>query len=801
MGAVTRWARAGSRWTLIWLALFAGIAGAAGILAGAGWSRTRGALPAFERFSRPADAAIAVDGPSAADPALLEQIVQAVGATGSLMIADVAVTLPRPDGTEVTVGAVASPVPAVGAVDRPRLVAGRLPDPSRSDELTMNESAAADLHVHAGSRIDVGLVAASQSGRSSTGEPTPLLGRIPMTVTGIVRYTADLEHQPNAQPGTEFATADERISLSDGFWHDYGSRVAIDFLGVAVTLPGGANDFARLGTATAQLSQGRFTTSLGDNFVPNRAALIRTIDLQAAAFLTVGLLAALAGAVLVAQAIARHVALRAADYRTLATLGMTRRQIIASEALTILPVAVGAALVAAVLAVAFSPLTPVGVARDAELQPGVHINWLVVSVGAAAIVAYAVAVAAVAAWASGRAHPQRPSRRSGLSSRLATAGVPPSLVAGSEFALRRQGRTLAAVRPVRVALAVGVVVVVGAWVVGGSLSHLLDSPAARGWAWDAQVGDITSPDSASAGARALDADPDVAGYAGELGGIYVPIDGHRTAVTVLDVHGDVATPIVLEGRVPSAADEIGLGRSTLEALHKHIGDFVTTNSPEGQDLQLRIVATIVPMSAVDTLESFGEGALIPYATAKRAAGPNEPLIPSAFLVTFHPGVDRSAAMTRLEQLFPRTVLVAPSSVDVDTLRRVDWLPVGLAGFVGLLTVGTLAHLIITSVRRHRRDFGVLRALGFTNRQIGSAIVAMAVMVALVMVLVGVPVGVVAGRLAWRMIAGGLGTEAHPTVPARLLTVVPLTVVVAALTALWPARRTVKHVPAEALRVE
>ena len=142
---------------------------------------------------------------------MLEQIVEETGANASLMIADVAVTLARPDGTEMAVGVVASPVPAVGPLDRARVVAGRLADPDRADELTMNESAAADLHVHAGSTIDVGLFAASQAGRVATGEPMPLLGRIPMTVTGIVRYTADLEHQPNAQPGTEFATADERI--------------------------------------------------------------------------------------------------------------------------------------------------------------------------------------------------------------------------------------------------------------------------------------------------------------------------------------------------------------------------------------------------------------------------------------------------------------------------------------------------------------------------------------------------------------------------------------------------------------
>src|SRR6188472_245122 len=127
MGAVTGWARAGGRWSLVWLALVAGIAAEAGVFAVGGSSRTRGALPAFERFSPAADAGVDDQSPSAADAPVLQEIVKASGASASLMIADVAVSLPRPDGTEVAVGVTASPVPAVGSVDRARLIAGRLP--------------------------------------------------------------------------------------------------------------------------------------------------------------------------------------------------------------------------------------------------------------------------------------------------------------------------------------------------------------------------------------------------------------------------------------------------------------------------------------------------------------------------------------------------------------------------------------------------------------------------------------------------------------------------------------------------
>jgi hypothetical protein len=797
--AVVAWARSGSRWTRVWLAIFTGVAGAIGMFAVAGWSRTRSAFPQFERFSPSADVAVSDDSPTPDDPALFQQIASAAGATASRMIANVPVTLSRPDGTTVSVGVVASPVPAVGSVDRGLLVSGRLADPSRSDELTMNEAAAAEFHVHAGSRIDVGLFARSQTATSAPGEPAPLLGRVPMTVAGIVRYTADLEQQPNTELGTDFATANERIFLSDGFWAAYGSRVATDFMGMALNLPDRAAGFGHLANVTTELSAGRFTPSLGDNFVANRAALVRTIDLQAAAFFAVGLLGALAGAVLIAQAIARNVAFRATDHRILAILGMTRPRIMASEVLSAVPAALGALVVALTIAVGLSPLTPIGVSRDAELHPGLEFNWLVLAIGAVGVVAFVLGVTAIAAWASGRVRSESVRRHSWLSARLAAAGAPPPIITGAEFALSRTGRATAAIRPALAGLVVGLIVVVGASVVQSSLTTLLNTPARRGWAWDAEVGNFTSPQSAADGARALDQDPDVAGYAGQLGGIFVPIDGHPTPVTVLDPHGDVAGPIILDGRAPVAADEIALGRQTLTALHKHVGDLVSVTSPQGQVLELRIVGTAVPASAIDALESFGKGALIPFALVQQTTDPDQVPTPSAYVVSFRPGTDRQAALARLQNLFPRTVLVAPSSVDVDTLRRVNWMPVALAVLVGVLTVGTFAHVVLTSARRRRRDFGVLRAIGFTNRQVGAVVMAMAASVSVVVLVIGVPLGLAAGRVAWRVIGDGLGTDAGVDLPAWLAILVPTTVVIAVLTALVPAWQTVRQRPAAALR--
>ena len=391
--------------------------------------------------------------------------------------------------------------------------------------------------------------------------------------------------------------------MSDGFWRSYGSRVAIDFLGVAVKLPDGADGFDRLANATAQLSGGRFTASLGDNFVPNRAALVRTIDLQATALLAVGLLGALAGAVLVAQVIVRQVASRSEDHRILATLGMTRRQIIASEVLAVLPAAIGGAVVAAVVAVAFSPLTPVGVARDAELRPGVDVNWFVVSAGAAAVVAFVAAVTCrrgVGQWSRSRRTDAAPIVAQFMAGGGGCAARRWSLAATSRCVGRAERREPCGSRSWPLPSA-------SLWSSArGSSVRSLDQTArhTRRSGMGLGRGGRRHHDPATGrrpAAAALNSDPDVAGYAGELGGIYVPIDGRPTPVTVLDVHGDrraadrARRPRSVGGRRdrPRPTDA-ATPCTSVSAISSAVA------SPQGQVLQLRVVGAIVPMSAVDS---------------------------------------------------------------------------------------------------------------------------------------------------------------------------------------------------------
>ena len=73
---------------------------------------------------------------------------------------------------------------------------------------------------------------------------------------------------------------------------------------------------------------------------------------------------------LVGQALARQTALESTDYPLLLSLGMTRRQLFAFAMVRVAPVALVAGALAFGIAVALSPLAPIGVARSAEPDPG-----------------------------------------------------------------------------------------------------------------------------------------------------------------------------------------------------------------------------------------------------------------------------------------------------------------------------------------------------------------------------------------------------------------------------------------------
>ena len=83
-------------------------------------------------------------------------------------------------------------------------------------------------------------------------------------------------------------------------------------------------------------------------------------------------------------------------------------------------------------------------------------------------------------------------------------------------------------------------------------------------------------------------------------------------------------------------------------------------------------------------------------------------------------------------------------------------PLLLGAIIVLCGAATLAHLLAVSVRRRRRENGLLSSLGFVRRQLGEILFWQASTVAVAGLLAGVPLGLVAGHAIWRAFAANLG---------------------------------------------
>ncbi len=126
----------------------------------------------------------------------------------------------------------------------------------------------------------------------------------------------------------------------------------------------------------------------------------------------------------------------------------------------------------------------------------------------------------------------------------------------------------------------------------------------------------------------------------------------------------------------------------------------------------------------------------------------------------------------------------------------------LVGFLAILGAGAVGLLLVTSVQRRRRDFAVLRSLGFRRSQLYATVWVQATTVACTGLVLGLVVGTAAGSVLWVMAAASVGLLPEVDVPAAALAVIVLaTLVTANGVAAFPARAAARERPAGALRSE
>jgi hypothetical protein len=660
--------------------------------------------------------------------------------------------------------------PAFGStIDRPRLVEGRLPNPGRPDEIAVLDDYGREAGVGVDDEIDFESFAPEQlEPLFTTGDAGPPAGpNITLRVTGTFDAPSFLSESTGAfQP---------KVMLSPSFVGAHGDEVATYPGGFTLRLHRGPGEVAAVSDAVRDILRTLSPEQSEVELTPASEVdrkVESSIDVAVTALVLCALAAAVAGLVAVAQALDRNFSQQATDAQPMVAFGMTSRGAVLADVLTAVPVAVLGALLAVIVAVLASPLMPVGVARQAEPNPGIAVDAWALAIGLVAVLLGVIGLALAAAIAAERrarrsltrgASRPAPSRVLGL---VRTA-LPPEGMIGVGMVTAPRAGTAWAVRSALAGVAFGAAGLVAVVVFVSSESSLVGSSERWGSPFDAAVSGFSGDIIEEQGAELL-ANDDIAGL-GVLTTALARVGGDEVNLHAVESLKGGVPVTLLGGRLPTASAEAVLGRSTLRDARAAVGEEVEVEGAKGV-LQATVVGT-ASFPVIDERSAAGSGVLLPEEDLVGIADPDE--LNRDVLIRWADGVDRAAANEELAERTEAEVTAPRLPADVNNLQEVEALPRALAAFLALIGALAAIHALASTVRLRRRELAVLRALGFRQRQLAATLVWQATTIAAIGLVAGIPLGVAAGRLVWRAVAGNIGVVDDPVTPALAIAVVAL----------------------------
>ncbi len=564
----------------------------------------------------------------------------------------------------------------------------------------------------------------------------------------------------------------------------------------------------------------------------------RSIQPEAIALGVFGLIAAFAALVIAGGLLARTLSNDDGDFAVLRALGASPRTVAAAGLLGVMGAVIAGSVLALIVGVVLSPIGPIGPVRPVYPNGGIGFDWELLG---AALAFFVLALGGVAAFLA-----QRQSRRlvgrkrlvavpvgSRLARVFAGAGLALTAVVGVRFALE-PGRDRDAV-PVRSALvgaALAVIIVVATLTFGSGLSTLITRPSLYGWNWNLAL--TSDQDVPPQSTSLLNGDPLVASWSG-YSFANVQIDGMTEPALLAKAHAVVAPPL-LSGHEVDASNQIVLGAETMAELHKHLGDAVMVSYGAPQDAPVYVPPTPLVIVGTATMPavgpsltlhvSMGTGAIFSAgietaAIQKFLLSPYTTLNgPKIVFVRLRHGVSMAAgeaSLAKIAAVGNKAFAAVPNGngggdsvvllgvqypAEIENYRSIGATPAVLALALAAGAVAALGLTLSASVRRRRRDLAMLRALGFTSRQLRAVVAWQASVNGFVGVVVGVPFGILLGRWLWTLFARYIDAVPEPTIPALSIVIVALvTMVLVNVVAALPGRNAARTSTAQVLRGE
>lgn len=655
-----------------------------------------------------------------------------------------------------------------------RVVSGRAPDPQVESEFVASRSFVESFGVDLGDELHLITISQEQANAGDYGDLGAFGPELTATLVGVVDGPPLIE---DPSPLTMFSIALNRriddgmgvalsmtaVRLADGFTTD-DLRTQLDTLPDNTTLNVESGDYISTEMRRAISTQGRGTW----------------------------LLAIVAGITVVAvlgQLITRQVRLSPSERQQLASLGYTDGQALTESATrATVPIVVGC-LGGGVLAITVSGAFPTGFVRALEPHPGVLVMWGAL-LGTVAVVALALQLWVVASLVLARWSTLDESRSTALEPLLGHVASPTGGV-GVRFAFTRARGERGGARAALAGVVVTVAGLIAALTFGFSTTRLIDQPFRYGVNHDVALGDNGGDQLDDELVQALATDPNVTTltyYAQTFtraGDTSVPLLG-------MDHIRGEGEPTVITGRLPTGTDEVALGRIAAGDTGAGVGDQLTLTGPTGSATYL--VVGLVALPGFGSNEGVGEGAVTTLDGFRLVDDSTQVTNAAVRFTSASDAADRYLAMLPGQTDDP----FVPASIE--NLDRVRSIPFALAAVLAALTILTIAHGLLTSVRARRRDLAVLRSLGADSGFVSRTVHWQASAFALVPLLIGVPVGFTVGRLVFAAYARDIGAVDGAVLPLVVVAAIALGVMVLAnLMAVLPARGARRLAPATVLR--
>ena len=681
-------------------------------------------------------------------------------------------------GAEHSLGFPPADAELFDTVERPVVLAGRLPDPHRADEVVTSASFERVSGRGVGDTVTIRLYSPEQLADLTQSEDAPEGRRVDATIVGVIRSPWFAE-SPDMGPG---------VQPSPGLFEQYPDEVldpSVGYVNAMVRLHGGE---AAVESFTADLAA---LTGRRDIDIWNQHDagdhVREVVGFQSNSLLAFALAAVLAALVLIGQAIARSAAGAAVDLETMRAMGMTGRQSRIASALGPTLAATVGVVVGAAAAVVASRWFPIGSAAPYEPAPGVDVDMLVLGLGLV-VVPILVGAGAMAAAAVAMRPFRRPARRSVIASAAARVGAPPSVAIGWQFAFERgRGRESVPVRLAFTGAIVGVLGTIAALTFSDGVQGAVDDLDRFGQTYELEAfiglnGEDFGP--ADEVMTSFVADPEVESV-NDSRVVPVEAEGQAFEVFSLDHEGRRDPEVVLtDGRAPDSDAEIALAPRTAQAAGASVGDTIEVRGDGPPRSMLVSGLAFVPTGPHN---DYASGAWV------TGAGFDH-LSPDGFKfhvihVWLRDGVDVHAAAERLGEPFDGGVELPEPPPEVTELRQVRAFPLLLAAFLALLALTAVGHALATAVRRRGHDLAALRALGMTRPQARAVVWTQATILAVAGLVVGLPIGFLLGQRLWQEVADNTPVLYRPPVAVlAFVVIVPAALVLANLLGALPARR-------------